>query len=104
MRDVIPFMYLLKEIPCVFDIYMPQPSVHCKVFEDNRSCISVAEAPKFTPRTKHIALKFHHFRSFVKKKLIRIFPIDTKEQTADIFTKPLEVGPFLYLRGKLNGW
>ena len=78
--------------------------VHCKVFEDNRSCITVAEATKFTPQTKHVALKHRHFRSFVKKKIIQMFPIDTKEQTADIFTKPLSEDLFIYLRTKLNGW
>ena len=104
MRQVIPCMNLLIEISCVIDIPMPKPEVHCKVFEDNRSAITIAEANKFTPRTKHIALKYHHFRSYVKSKAIQIFPIDTKEQTADIFTKPLDEQPFLYLRKKLNGW
>ena len=104
MRDVIPFMYLLKEISCIFDIHLPKPEVYCRVFEDNQSCIAVEESPKFTPRTKHIAIKFHHFRSFVQKKVIRILHIGTKEQTADIFTKPLDEQAFKYLRGKLNGW
>jgi len=104
MRQVTPCMNLLIEISCVIDIPMPKPEVHCKVFEDNRSAITIAEANKFTPRTKHIALKYHHFRSYVKSKAIQIFPIDTKEQTADIFTKPLDERPFLYLRKKLNGW
>jgi len=75
-----------------------------QVFEDNRSAIAIAEANKFTPRTKHIALKYHHFRNYVKNKAIQIFPIDTKEQTADIFTKPLEDSIFPYLRKKLMGW
>ena len=61
MRTVIPLMNMLIEINCIFDIPMPKPQVHCKVFEDNRSAITIAEANKFTPRTKHIALKYHHF-------------------------------------------
>ena len=67
MREVIPLMNLLVEISCVFDVHMPKPQVHCKVFEDNRSCIAIAEANKFSPRTKHIALKYHHFRPHVKR-------------------------------------
>eukprot|EP00957_Ditylum_brightwellii_P203995 15337136-Ditylum_brightwellii.AAC.1 len=62
MREVIPFMALLTELSKVFDLYMPKPEVHCKVFEDNQSCISIAKSYKFSPRTKHIALKYHHFR------------------------------------------
>ena len=105
MRQVIPLMNLMIEISCVFDeVHMPKPEVHCKVFEDNRSAIAMAESSKFTPRTKHIALKYHHFKQYVKSKAIQIFPIDTKEQTADIFTKPLDDKSFLYLRKKLLGW
>jgi len=60
------------------------------VWEDNRRCIKVAESPKFTPRTKHVALKYHHFRQFVSDGTIRIHPNDTLEQVADIWTKPLD--------------
>ena len=49
MRDVIPFMFLMKEIYLVFPVQLPTPEVSCQVFEDNTSCIKVAESPKFTP-------------------------------------------------------
>ena len=106
MREVIPFTYLLEELAKIFPIYMPKPEVYCKVFEDNRSCIAMAEGQKFSPtcRTKHIALKFHHFRKMVQQKRIRILPIRSAEQTADILTKPLPDNAFIYLRKKLNGW
>ncbi len=60
--------------------------------------------PKFTPTTKYIAVKNRHFREFVTKKIIQVFPVDTKEQMTDIFTKPLKEGVFVYLRRKLSGW
>jgi hypothetical protein len=60
MRELIPF------------IHLPRPEVYCKVFEDNESCIKMTKSEKYTPRTKHIALKYHHFRSFVDKNIIRI--------------------------------
>ena len=104
MREVLPLMELLKEVDLVFKLHLPKPKIHCKVFEDNNSCIAMAEAVKFSPRTKHIALKYHHFRRFVKDLTIKIFPIDTKEQTADIFTKPLDEALFVHLRKKLMGW
>ncbi|KAL7447624.1 hypothetical protein ACHAXS_000022, partial [Conticribra weissflogii] len=53
MQEVLPFMNLLKEIHDVFPLPDFKPEFHCRVFEDNRSCIKVAESPKFTHRTKH---------------------------------------------------
>ena len=38
--------------------------VKCTVFEDNQRTIAVAKAPSILPRTKHISLKYHHFRQF----------------------------------------
>jgi hypothetical protein len=104
MREVIPFMNLMMEVGDVFPLNNTKPKLHCKVFEDNNSCIRVAESPKFTPRTKHIAIKYHHFRKHVADKTIAIFPIDTKDQLADIFTKPLDRVIFTKLRKELMGW
>ena len=104
MREVIPFLNLVREIGHLLPVHPAKPKVICTTWEDNRSCIRVAESPKFTPRTKHIALKYHHFRQFVHDGTIVIKPIDTKEQVADIFTKPLDEAQFVYLRRKLCGW
>ena len=104
MRDVLLSLNLMKEIHEVVPLQQNDPKFFCTVWEDNRSCIRVAENPNFTPRTKHIALKYHHFRQFVKSGLVRIFSIDTLEQTADIFTKQLDKQKFEYLRKKLCGW
>ena len=75
----------------------------CKVLEDNNGAIELAKAPKILPRTKHIALKYHHFREHVRKSLIEINLIDTLEQVADIFTKALSFPMFNYLRKKMMG-
>ena len=94
----------MQEIGVVFEFFNPKPKFHCKVFEDNMSCIKVAESPKFTPRTKHIAIKYHHFCRFVSDGTVTIHHIDTKQQIADIFTKPLDEGLFNSLRYMLMGW
>ena len=104
MREVLPLMDLMKELACVLNFNTSKPDFYCQVFEDNRSTITVAECKKYTPRTKHIALKYHHFRQFVHDNTIRIKAIHTKQQIADIFTKPLDKGAFPYLREKLNNW
>ena len=59
---------------------------------------------KFSPRTKHIALKYHHFRSQVKSGHVVIHYRPTEEQLADLLTKPLSKEAFFTLRYMLCGW
>ena len=56
------------------------------------------------PCTKHIAIKYCHFRSFVANCDVEIKHIGTKEQIVGIFMKLLDYEFFVYLRYKLNGW
>eukprot|EP00956_Cyclotella_meneghiniana_P002310 scaffold2611_cov43-Cyclotella_meneghiniana.AAC.3 len=63
----------------------------------------MAVAPKFTPRTTHIALKYHHFKAHVENR-IDISYILTDLQKADIFTKPHPDDAFFRLRHMLMGW
>ena len=104
LRDVIPFMNIVKELNKRYNSQILKPVIRCQLFEDNNGALTLAKDPKYRPRTKHIALKYHHFRSFVKNGEIEILPIDTKEQLADQFTKALDEQSFTYLRGKLMGW
>ena len=52
MRKVIAYMWLMKKVYLIFDIYLPNPEAFCKLFEDNQSFISVVESNKFLPKTK----------------------------------------------------
>jgi hypothetical protein len=49
-------------------------------------------------------LKHHHFRSHVENGNLGIGWIDTKNQLADIFTKPLAASSFVPLHQSLLGW
>jgi hypothetical protein len=104
LRDVIPLITLLREINTVFPVHVSTPQFVCKVHEDNQSCITMATSQRFTPRTKHIALKYHHFRSHVKNGQIKIMYCRTTEQKADLLTKPLTDDLFFKLRYMLCGW
>jgi len=109
LREAIPIQNLTKEINCVFPLYIPQTNFCLTVHEDNCSTIAMAESLKFTPRTKHIAIKYHHFRSRVKTTYnpngdINIKYIPTGKQLADIFTKPVDDATFFTLRKLLCGW
>jgi hypothetical protein len=100
---------LMKEINVIFPLYLPQPKFVIKVREDNQSCIAMAQNPKFSPRTKHIALKYHHFLQAcyypIKSKWIpHIEYCSTDDQIADIFTKPVRDDIFFKLRDLLLNW
>ena len=97
MRKVMFFIELMKEVSFIFDIPLPNPVVFCKLSEDNQSFISAAESKTLSPKTKHIAIKYNHFQSFVLKKIIWMCYIDTGYQTADIFTHPLKEKLSIYL-------
>ncbi len=56
------------------------------------------------PRTKHLNIKYHHFREEVKKGTISIYHVSTEEQIADIFTKALGESLFMKLRERMMGW
>jgi hypothetical protein len=105
LRDVIYVTQLLDELKSykILDTEHPT-SIKCKVFEDNIGALELAKTPKLRPRTKHIAIKYHHFRDFVKRNNVDIQHVSTVEQVADIFTKPLPRPAFEYLRKKLCGW
>ena len=103
MRDVIPMLDLLDELKQVIPILEGTPTLHCTVFDDNRWCIDLVNFPKLRPRTKHIALKYHHFREHVKNKTITVNYIETDDQLADIFTKALPVPQFWRLRSGIVG-
>jgi hypothetical protein len=103
-RDLVPMRDLLQELAQATKLIVGSTFAHSTVFEDNKGCVELANAPKMRPRTRHIALKYHHFRSHVEKGHIKISWIDTKNQLADIFTKLLSNASFLPLQKALLGW
>jgi hypothetical protein len=57
LRDAITVMELLKEM---------------KKRSDNRRALQMARVHKHRPRTKHLNVKLHHFRDYIKRKGISI--------------------------------
>ncbi|WVZ53388.1 hypothetical protein U9M48_004339 [Paspalum notatum var. saurae] len=69
---------------------------------DSTSAISVAKNPVLHSRTKHIDVRFHFLRDHYEKGDIDLVHVVYENQLADIFTKPLEFGAFVRLRGELG--
>jgi len=109
-RHVLFILHLLEELKennIAFDL--PDTKVYAKCFEDNTGCLDLAQAPKLRPRTKHIAVKYHHFRSCVRTQenptgILHLQWVNTTTQQADIFTKALSPKIFLQLRNLICGW
>ena len=74
------------------------PSLWC----DNLGATYLSANPVFHARTKHIEVDFHFVRERVAQKALEIQFIQSRDQLADIFTKPLPVDVFTRLRSNLN--
>jgi hypothetical protein len=69
---------------------------------DNESAIHMAENLVEHSRTKLIDIWYHFLRDHQQRGDIEIVYINTKDQLADIFTKPLDEKTFSKLRNELN--
>ena len=109
LRETLPTSNLMKEINVIFPLYLPSPKFIIKMREDNQSCIAMANNPKFSSCTRHIAIKYHHFCKHVITRsnpdgFIQIDYCATDDQIADIFTKPVCDDIFLKLWKLLLNW
>ena len=62
------------------------------VFCDNTSAINLLKNPIQHSKSKHIEIRYHFIRDLVEEKIVCLEFINTNNQKADIFTKPLD-GP-----------
>lgn len=78
---------------------IPEPiPIRC----DNSSAINISKNPVMHSRTKHFAIKYYFLRDKVADKEVIVGYVPTGEQSVDIFTKPLPLGTFEYLRQKMG--
>ena len=76
-------------------ISSPNPT---PIFSDNQGAIQLVKNPKYHKRTKHIETKYYLIREKFERKQIDVFYIHTKQQLADLLTKPLPREAFQHLR------
>jgi hypothetical protein len=70
-------------------------SVELKV--DSKSTLTLIKNPIFYERNKHIRLRYHFIRDCLEEGSFKACYINTKDQFADLFTKPLGRIKFLEL-------
>lgn len=104
-RSLLPMMDLVDEARAAgVPIISGTPVVRCKAFEDNSGALALARLPKIRPRTKHINVKYHHFREAVASGRVNVVYVETENQLADTFTKATPRDLFERLRSLLIGW
>lgn len=67
------------------------------LFVDNQSAIKLAQNPQHHRRSKHIDVRFHSIREKVERGTLKLEYVQSSDQIADIFTKPLSKVPFTNL-------
>ena len=88
----------MKQTLTDYGIHLKQVPLYC----DNESAIKIANNLVQHSKTKHIEIRHHFLRDHVVKEDIDIIHVNTEEQLADIFTKPLDEKRFRKLRCELN--
>lgn len=91
-------IWLHKLLAGLFGDVLEMTTIQC----DNQSCVKLSENPVFHDRSKHIEMQYHYLRDMVQKGSILLQYIQTKEQIADVFTKPLHAVKFVYFQDKLG--
>jgi hypothetical protein len=72
------------------------------IFCDNSSSIKLSKNPIMHGRCKHIDVRFHFLRDLTKEGTIELVFCKSKEQLADIMTKPLKLESFCNIRKELG--
>jgi hypothetical protein len=69
---------------------------------DSKSALALAKNPVFHEWSKHIRVRYHFIRGCLEEGSIKASYINTKDQLADLLTKPLGGIRFLELCSKIG--
>ena len=71
------------------------------IYEDNNACIAIAKGEGSFEASKHIELRFHYLKDKLNNGTIYFEELNTKDQRADLLTKPVSSQRLFELRGTL---
>ena len=81
-----------------YDIEIDHIPIKC----DNTSAINLSKNPIQHSRTKHIDIRHHFLRDHALNGDIELIFVDTNNQLADIFTKPLNEERLNFIKHELG--
>ena len=106
-KDLIPLKRIIEAVAMGLNLGENlMATLKSDVWEDNAGALTLGklELHRYTPRSKHYAIKHHWFREYVQSGEVVLNKIDTKYQLADLLTKSLTGEHFIRLRKLLMGW
>ncbi|VVT56889.1 uncharacterized protein SAPINGB_P005376 [Magnusiomyces paraingens] len=99
LSDASKECFWINQLLSLCKIPVPLPVT---MFEENQGCIALAQNPVFHRRTKHIDVRYHVVRHYIRSGVIHLEYLDTQVMLADMFTKNLGRVKFETLRGLLG--
>jgi hypothetical protein len=91
-------LWMIQTLTDLKVTYTDPIPLHC----DKTNAISVSKNHVLHSNTKHILIKYHFLKEQVTNIVVQLHYIPTTEKIVDIFTKPLAMTPFGYLRQNLG--
>jgi hypothetical protein len=91
-------LWLRKMLVGLSSVQLRPTVIYC----DNQSCIKLSENPIFHDQSKHIEIRYHFICDYVQRGAVELQYVSTEEQVADILTKALNLGKFIFFRDKLG--
>jgi hypothetical protein len=91
-------LWLCKLLVGLFGVQLRPTVIYC----DNESCIKLSKNPVFHDRSKNIEIRYHFIHEYVQRGAVELQYISTKKQVADILTKALGRGKFVFFRDNLG--
>ena len=67
------------------ELHFEQPPV--PLLEDNNACIKIAQNENSGSKARHINIRYHGLRDYLKQNIIKIMKVSTKGNLADCLTK-----------------
>jgi len=82
LKELLHVMYLIEDMG--FRVSKPM-----LLLTDSNGAIGVAKFERVNNRTKHIDVRYHFCREYVKNKTVELVKVKSEDNVADMFTKNL---------------